>query len=722
MRDLKKLEYHKTSEKLVEVLKNKTQNPDPLFFRVQVAYYFAKVASMMRCKINTHDRGVIPVNLYVINLATSGQGKGHSTNIIEESVINQFRDIFVESTLPIISEVNLAKIAVSRAYKRSNSSNSPVDPDEELAKVKKEFESLGNLAFSFDSATTAAIKQMRHKLLMADAGSMNMEIDEIGSNLLGQSEVLSAYLELFDVGKIKQKLTKNTAENVRSEEIDGKTPANMLLYGTPTKLFDGGKVEETFMSLLDTGYGRRCLFGYNKTPVRSYDQTPEEIYAMLTDNTTDSFLEDISDTLGTMADRVNFDKLLVMSKEVSLLIIEYRSHCERTASFFGEHEEIRKAEMSHRYFKALKLAGAYAFIDQSHEITEDHFYNAIALTEESGDALSQLLNRDRNYVKLAKYIAEVGREVTHVDLVEDLPFYKGSESQKRELMTLAVAYGYKNNIIIKRMFSDGIEFLHGESLKVTNLDEIIVSYGTDLAKNYANESVPFNQLHKLTQEDGYHWVAHHLLDGIRREENAIPGFNVVAIDIDNGLSMQTAAMLMKDYKFLMYETKRSTPSSNRFRLILPMNYTLNLDAKDYKEFMSNISEWLPFSIDEQTKQRARKWLSCNKYYEYNDGALLDALLFIPKTSKNEERKKAVDNQQSLSNLERWFVNNTGIGNRSHQLVKYAYLLVDAGYDIETVTSKVLGLNSKLSDKLDDLEIHSTILTSAARSINKRDSA
>lgn len=74
MKDLAKVNYFKPSEKLVEILCKKTQNTNPLFFRVLVAYYFTKVASMMRTGIKTHDRGVIPVSLYAMNLASSGQG------------------------------------------------------------------------------------------------------------------------------------------------------------------------------------------------------------------------------------------------------------------------------------------------------------------------------------------------------------------------------------------------------------------------------------------------------------------------------------------------------------------------------------------------------------------------------------------------------------------------------------------------------------------------
>jgi hypothetical protein len=573
--------------------------------------------------------------------------------------------------------------------------------------------------FSFDSGTSPAVKQMRHKLLMADAGSMNLQIDEIGSNLVGNVEILNTFLELYDVGLVKQKLVKNTSDNTRSEEIIGRTPTNMMLFGTPAKLLNGSKTEEELYSMLETGYARRCFFGYSRAANRHKSMTPEEIYTQLTNQDSNTYMESLSTRLEALADIINVNKRLVVSKETSLILIEYRLKCERDAELLPEHEDIKKAEISHRYFKALKLAGAYAFIDDSPELTTKHLYQAIKLAEESGTAFNKLLTRDRNYVKLAKYIATVKRDITQADMVEDLPFYRGAAGQKTEMLSLAIAYGYKNNIIIKKSFSDGIEFLRGETLKETDLDKMVLSYSTDITSDYRNETAPFAQLHKLTQATGMHWVAHHLNGGYRNEENAIPGFNLVVIDVDGGVSISTAKLLLKNYKFLLYTTKRHTEQENRFRIILPINYELEMDAKDYKEFMSNIYEWLPFDVDTATNQRARKWMSHQGHYEYNEGDVLDALPFIPKTSKNEERKQLLDSQQSMDNLERWVINNIGDGNRNNMLLRYAMILLDAGFDFDRLRSKVMELNNKIPDKLDEAEILSTILVTVSKAMAKR---
>ena len=167
MKDIDTVPYHPTAEKLVDILCKRTQNTNKIFFRVLVAYYFAKVASMMRAYVQTHDRGRVPINLYAINLGSSGIGKGHSSGIIEDEVIHVFREEFLEKTFLASANKNIAKLAVKRSIKKDS------DPDDELKATHKEFDNMGELAFSFDSGTTAAVKQMRHKWLMGDAGSMN---------------------------------------------------------------------------------------------------------------------------------------------------------------------------------------------------------------------------------------------------------------------------------------------------------------------------------------------------------------------------------------------------------------------------------------------------------------------------------------------------------------------------------------------------------------------
>jgi hypothetical protein len=707
------MQHHPISEKLANLLCDKTDNRNPQFFRVLVGYYFSMAAATMRTSIATHDSGDIPVNMYALNLAPSGSGKTKSCNIMKNNVLGRFRDRFLNTTFPVMAEANIASIAMFRAARDG------IDPDDSLLKVQAEFKGCGSYLFSFSKATSAAILQMRHSLLMAKAGSVNLQIDEIGTNLLGETEALNNFLELYDVGLIEDSLRVNSTVNLRKENIIDRTPTNMLLFGVPSALLDGDKTEKAFYSMLDTGYARRCFFGYSQRNKDRVILTAEEVYNRQTSTDNDALLEQLAELFENLADPVNMHRRLTISKATSILLIEYRQKCEREAEDYGVHKDSNAKEISHRYFKVLKLAGAYAFVDQSSEVTEEHIYQAIKLAEESGEALNLLLTRDKSHVKLAKYIASVKSDLTQADLYEDLPYYRGTPPAKADMMSLAISHGYSNNILIKKTIINGIEFFRGETLKESDINKMVVGYSNDITTGYCSEYAPFDKLHLLTQNQGLHWVSHHLTGGYRNEENAIPGFNLVVLDVEGSVNISTAKLLLKDYKFLIHTTKRHTDQDNRFRIIMPINFELALDAKDYKEFMNNLYEWLPFHVDTATNQRSRKWLAHNGAYEYNDGEVLNILQFIPKTSLNEKRKELHNSQQSMDNLERWVINNIGDGNRNNMLLRYALILVDAGFDFEGVRSRVISLNDKIPDKLDEAEIMTTIMMTTMKALSKR---
>ena len=701
------MQFNPLAEEITETLCKLTQNQNPDFFRVLVNYHLTKMASMMRVGVATQERGLIPINMYAINLAPSGQGKGHSTNIIEDTLMPHFRSEFFDATLPIISEEKIAELATHRALVNGT------DPDAEMALALKEYNAQGLIPFSFDEATVAAIRQNRHKLLMGQIGAMNLEIDEIGSNLIKNGEVLNAYLELFDVGKLKQKLTKNTKESQHIQDIPGNTPANLLCFGTPSKLLDGGKTEEELYTFLETGYARRCFFGYTTDAKQVTHMTAPEIFDALCDKSRNARLTAIAAQFGKLANALNYRKTIQMNRDESITLLEYKLDCERRAREMGEHEEIKKAEMSHRYFKSLKLAGTYAFLESSPIVRDDHLSAAIKTSEECGKHFNKLLKRDRNYVKLAKYIAAIRREVTHVDLTEDLPFYKGSNAQKADLMTLAIAWGYKNRVIIKKSFTQGIEFLTGETLQPTDLNKLKVAYSSDITMGYTNIEAPFDKLHIMLTKPNLHWINHHLTNGHRHDDNIAAGFNVVVLDVDGGIRAEAVAELLKEYKGVIHTTKRHTPQKHRFRVILPLSFNVELTPDEFKEFMANIFEWLPFGVDTATGQRSRKWATYPGQHVYLTGdKLVDAMDFIPKTTRNDERKAGII--ASMTNLERWFINNTGDGNRNNQLLKYGMLLSDAGTAFDVVRAAVLELNNKLPDKLTDREIEATIIQSIAK--------
>lgn len=709
--DFSNVEHNPCLEEITDLICRKTQNTDRGFFHVEVAYFLSKMAASMRAYIDSADRGQIPVNCYAICLATSGYSKGYSVNIMEDTILSGFRREFCGRLFHAIADRNINARAEDIAVANQ------LEVEDVLQQLKDSYNKAGNYVFTFDSGTSPAVKQMRNKLLLSEIGAINFEQDELASNLLSSTDVIAVFLELYDQGKVKTKLIKNTSENVRDLDIDGKTPANMLLFGTPVKLFDGGTTEDFFYSMLDTGYARRCLFGYglNNDKKAYYSQTAEEIYEALIEPKNKEITDKWNSYFTSLAQESMYNFRIELQKKEAIQLLEYRIECEKKADELSQYAEIQKAELNHRYFKALKLAGTYAFIERANVISSDHLMQAIKLVEESGENFLKILNREKSYMKLANYLASVNEELTHADLTEALPFYKST--QRNELLSLATAWGYKHHILIKKTFSDGVEFMKGEALEETNLNNLIISYSNDFANNYISDYAPFDQLAtNLFKLDGMNWCNHHFKDGHRANIDALSTFNMVVLDVDGDISLNTAERLLKDYIYILYTTKRHTEEINRFRVVLPIKYTLSFDLEDYKAFMNNILSWMPFKSDDAANQPSKKWLTNpNAEIRINStGSLLDPTKFIPNTFRNASFLKDQKKINSFDNLERWFAKQIETGNRNNLLLKYALCLVDNGLDLEAVEDKVLGFNKKLKDKLPEEEIQNTILVTARK--------
>ena len=280
------------------------------------------------------------------------------------------------------------------------------------------------------------------------------------------------------------------------------------------------------------------------------------------------------------------------------------------------------------------------------------------------------------------------------------------------MMQLATAWGFNNHIIITKRNVGGIELFSGEKLKETDPDKLIISYSNDLAYDYEAAKCKVDQLPILAATPDIHWCNHAFKENHRLEANAIPEFNLVVIDVDGGFKAQTAHELLRDYVHMIYTTKRSTDSDNRFRIVMPISHILKLNADDYRQLMDNLLKWLPFNADTATNQRSRKWLSnpSGSVLLNTTGALLDVLPFIPRISQDTLSFKVNDSNR----LEGWFLASVEKLGRNNAMLRYGFTLVDTGHALIDVNKAILELNAKLPDPLKQTEIESTIFKTIAQ--------
>ena len=591
--------------------------------------------------------------------------------------------------------------------------------DEELESVTKELNALGTPMLWFSEGTSPAAKQQRSVLLRIPFGSLNWIVDEVLS-MPYADDLFQSFIKQYDVGSDKAKLIKHTKESQRVlDDVNGRVPANMLLFGTGSLLHDP-TIMSALTSQLESGLARRAFYAYSAIPMTK-QTTALERYENLTNTSSGALLKSFQTHIVGMANNSWHNTVMTMNKPTHLFLLNYQIYCEERAALLENN--ILSIEMQHRYMKVARLAGIYAMWDGVKEVTTVHLSAAIKVTENSGLELRNAIKSVPLHIKLAEHVAKKG-EVTMSQLVADLPWFGSKTKQvKSELLQLAQEYGHTHNIIISVYTRRGIEYIKGVTLAATNTDEIVLSMGDHQAYNYQNGYASWDKLGKLITKQGIHWVTHHLKDGHREEGNVLEGFNLVVVDVDNkpssasNVSIQQAQALLGDYKYLLYETKSSTPEYNRYRVVFPTSHKLFMNADAYKEFMSNIYAWLPFNVDEVTDQRARKWLGYDSNVIYNEGTkLLSVLDFIPDTEQQLNHQKVLKELGDISNLHKWVISeaNNPDNGRNNTLIRFALLLQDAGANEEVIRTELLAINAKIMYPLPETEINNTIMVTVMK--------
>lgn len=706
--------YHPLSEKIVDLLCTRIQNQDRAFFRVEVAYYLCKLASNMHIKVQTVTNNKMPINAFAIAFAESGYGKNYSQNIIEGEILSDFEEEFMHTTYPNKAKESIAALANEISIKTSE------DPNEVENELLTDFTQNGHFLFSFPEGTSPALKQLCKSTNMAKCGAASLEMDEIGSNMTNNSEILATFLELYDIGHTKDKLIKATKDNKRVRPIKGFTPANVFAFGTPVNVFDGSKVEETFLNWCKVGYARRCFFAYGDLSLKNASKKAVgDVYAALTDKTTQGLFSSMRSHFRKLADINLVGRDIFVGKEAELFRMEYQEFCKERAEAISEYRPIERTEMTHRHVKALKLAGAYAFCDGSNEVQLNHMQYAIALTERSGDSLYKILNQPRPHIRLAHFLADFGTSVTEADLVEYLPFYNGSVSNKRDLINLAMAYGYKNALAITAYKEANVMFYKGSKLEVNDMKHAIMSTSSEMADNYCNRTPSFEQLVKFFANKTGNFCNHHFENGDmgkgrRTRLTTTAGANMVVFDVDNtNIKPDVVSKFLGDTNHIIYTTKSHTDAAPRYRLILPLSHKVTLEEEQYRQLCKNIAYWLPVEVDAPAIQRERKYrhYKGSKVFSKLDGNNIDVMPYYPNTQQSENLENDKGKTISVSGMKRWVIRTASEGNRNQTLYRYASFLREQSLSVDKIENAVKEVNSLLDEPLSDNELNDTILKS-----------
>jgi len=218
--------------------------------------------------------------------------------------------------------------------------------------------------------------------------------------------------------------------------------------------------------------------------------------------------------------------------------------------------------------------------------------------------------------------------------------------------------------------------------------------------------------------------------------------NTIMLDFDDGLTIAEARELFKDYTHIIATTKSHQKEKNnhvcdRFRLILPLEKTLNTTIDEYKEAMAFII--LKYGNDKACKDVARFYygfkdseviINKTKHFFDYDVVQKQAKLYF-KIQKDKEKKAhaitpvykptyntdipKIDYLRSILYTDKLlevlkFHDRFGAGGRNTYLFSCAKYLQDEGLSNEEVRSAILWCNNQ-GDGLKEKEIEQTIFRS-----------
>lgn len=665
-----------------------------------INYALAEVSSNLRGTIKLYDGSSKPLNNYTYIFAPSSSGKDLTLNALNKIFISSFKEKMSKGF-----EKHKQKYWDNRAMALVDEGKEDIG-----SIIREEMKMVSPFSYRISSGTEAGISKYRVTCGHYNIGAINLVVDELGVNYASFRSVIGLMLSTYEDGNSEARQLKESG----TVSVSG-VPSNMLLYSSPALCFDGGTTEKMIVDDLAQGQGRRSFCAYVDKP-DSLKMTAKDrvlLSRAKADISRGHSLE-LNDYFLDLASPKYMYGEVSLSEEAEIELAEYQIRCEQKYDANTEISEAEKIELLNRSWKATRLAGIYCFISKETEVTKEFAEQAIYVAEVSGKAFKRVFNQPPMYERVFDFIKNRKR-TSDVDL-EKQKWYSGNKTQKRDLLSLARAYGYENNYLFRIKEVEGVEFYSFIEVPKTDVDKITISISKDITKGFKPKVVPFNIIHEVVMNNEFKYSAGTFKDGYRNKDNYEKKQNLVIIDIDDGMKLETAKIMFSNYKCFMATTKSHQKDKHglvcdRFRIIFITDRTIKLDSETYGRFMANVYESLGVPADQSCKDSSRFYYGAEGEYWYSEGdKLLEISEMIPDTTKSKEREVMLSSSGigSTAGVERLLLEEAINGNRNHAILKYAMFIADSGYSFEDAKEKALSFNDKLIDSLSIKEIEQTI--------------
>ena len=438
-------------------------------------------------------------------------------------------------------------------------------------------------------------------------------------------EIIKVIAEVFDTGDKESVYTKG--KEFRSKEITAMA-LNALFVGSSKYILYDYAVKKKFLIAFESKLARRSFFCYIPKSMPKNDNIPLSELTKLErelSNSANRFKEQISDGVVKVANyhmRKN-NELIQIDDSVQDLFNIYKIYNDRVSDTINHKFPLSKLVRRHLQWKALKLAGALAIMEESDSILPEHYIASIRFCEQL-DSDMMLFEQDlvkEQYEIFADFMqanAMNGKTTLTLHELKKSGYLspQGSPlSKMKELTHLASSYDPNG---VYTYDNDGVYYeqiikVDGLTLSYKPIDnsriEKAVASGNDIAiakekeqvaksatTDFIPVSVSFPDLGDLLLDDNA-YSPFIFKNNTRGKDNIQSGAKFIVLDIDkSNITFEEAHFILQDINHHIAQTSNAS-NPFKFRVLIELDSVVDVNSIVWKHFYTSIAKSLAFNVD-----------------------------------------------------------------------------------------------------------------------------
>ena len=657
--------------------------------------------------------GSILLNKYAFRKQTGSGRIGYFSIIFAGSGIG--KSYTVKQVEKICSLDNYAEIMMSFHTQMINALPEEAEDANEIKRYMPKSVTVGV------EGTAEGLYQVAQSQKSAGFGSLNLLTEEFGETIGTSSGLLSKLKELHD-GVFKSKVIKGDHDSEMKADIEN-IICNFIGLGSKKGITVDSKKELT--RIATSGLYRRSYIIDSKAIVEKNTEFAD--ITKLQDYLNELNKNFKGDFVSRQEGKIYTERIFDLSKDYNETVEEIddelilRAQTER----FNEFAQYDTGSLD----IIESLAHIIAFLEWDTTVGKKHLEKAFSFFKRTRDTVEDTFRFIHPY-KLMYDILHLRDNMTISEMAEiegEIPI---ASNKVNDNIALLEELCYRNDEILIR--NEGkVTRYRVEELPINKLDKLIVSINDEDKGAYAIDFKPlemnWEQLHKLViSEKAQSFTTAHFdptakaPHGHRTAKHYKEGANLIAFDIDDGMTIAEAQQMLSKFTYLIYTSKSHNTEKyefrDRFRILIPTKNTFYVTPDQHKQLYINIEEFLGINNNDiQTRNTSRLWYTnpIAKIFD-NEGEMLDVTFLLPNTDKSEDyipKMQAVNAQyggdsddessRRMVGMIKWALQNATEGQRNTTLFNLGKFAKDIGVE---PGHHVVTVNNMINNPLPDSDI------------------